>query len=85
MEVHFTPEMEKKLQDLASQTGLGTADELVQDVIQGYFEELAQAREMLDDRYDDMKAGRVKPISGNEVEAYFREKSAAARRSQTGS
>lgn len=42
-------------------------------------------REVLDSRYGDLKSARVKPISGGEVEAYFREKSAAARRSRTGS
>jgi len=82
MEVHFTPETEKKLKDLAAQSGRGTADEIVQNVIEGYFDELAQTREMLDTRYDDLKNGRLKPIPGDEVEAYFREKSAAARRSQ---
>jgi hypothetical protein len=85
MEVHFAPETEKKLQDLAAQSGCKTADELVQDVIEGYFDELAQARTMLNGRYDDLKSGRVKPIPGDEVEAYFRDKSAAARRSQPGS
>jgi hypothetical protein len=85
MVVHFAPDVEKKLNDLATQSGRGTADELVQDVIQGYFDELAQAREMLNSRYDDLKSGRVKPIPGEEVEAYFREKSAAARDLQPGS
>ena len=85
MDVHFTSETEKKLKDLAAQSGRATADELVQDVVEGYFLELAQTREMLDSRYDDLKSGRVKPIPGDEVEAYFREKSAAARRSQPGS
>ncbi len=85
MEVHFPLETEKKLKDLALQSGRGTADELVQDVIEGYFAELAQTRETLNRRYDDLKTGRVKPIPGDEVEAYFREKSAAARRSQPGS
>jgi predicted DNA-binding protein len=84
MEVHFTPETEKKLKDLSAQTGRG-ADEVLQDALAGYFEEVKQTREMLNNRYDDLKSGRVKPISGNEVEAYFREKSAAARRSQPGS
>ena len=51
----------------------------------GYFEELAQTREVINNRYDDLKSGRVKPIPGDEVEAYFREKSAAARRPQPGS
>lgn len=45
-------------------------------------DELAQNRDMLDSRYDDLQSGRVKPIPGEEVEAWFREKSAAARRSQ---
>ena len=85
MEIHFAPETEKKLKDLAAQSGRKTADELVQDVIEGYFDELAQTRTMLNSRYDDLKGGTVKPIPGDEVEAYFRDKSAAARRSQPGS
>ena len=84
MEVHFAPETEKKLKDLAAQSGRKTADELVQDVIEGYFDELAQTRTILNSRYDDLKSGRVKPIPGDEVEAYFRDKSAAALRSLRG-
>jgi hypothetical protein len=85
MEVHFTSETEKKLKELAAQSGRGTPDELVQDVVEGYFDELAHTREMVNKRYDDLKSGKVKPIPGDEVEAYFHEKSAAARRSQPGS
>ena len=85
MEVRFAPETEKKLNALAAQSGRGTAGELVRDVVEGYFDELAQTREMLGSRYDDLKSGRLKPIPGGEVEAWFREKSAAARRSQPGS
>jgi hypothetical protein len=81
MEVQFTPEVEKKLNDLAAQSGRGSAAALVQDVIAGYFDELAQARSMLDSRYDDLKNGSVKAVSGEDVETYFREKSAAARSS----
>jgi hypothetical protein len=44
-----------------------------------------QVREMLNSRYDDLKSGRVKPISRDEVVTYFREKSAAARRTLPGS
>jgi predicted transcriptional regulator len=84
MEVQFTPETEKKLKDLATQSGRGT-DDLVEDAMAGYVDELLKVRERLNSRYDDLKAGRVKPIPGNEVEAYFREKSAAARRSRPGS
>jgi hypothetical protein len=85
MEVHFTPDVEKRLNDLARQSGGGTADKLVQDVIEGYFDELTQTREMLNSRYDDLKSGRVKPIPRDEVIAHFREKSASARRTPPGS
>jgi predicted DNA-binding protein len=84
MEVHFTSETEKKLEDLAVQSGRRNADELVQNVIEGYFDELSRTREMLNGRYDDLKNGKVKPLTGDEMEAYFREKSAVARRSQSG-
>ena len=84
MEVRFTPETEKKLRGLSAQSGRGT-DDLVEDAMAGYVDELLHARETLDNRYDDLKSGRVKPITGDEVEAYFREKSAGARRSQPGS
>jgi hypothetical protein len=82
MEIHFTPETEKKLNDLAAQAGRETADELVQDVIEEYFGDLAQTREMLDRRYDDLESGRVKPIPGDEVIARLRAKSAAYRASR---
>ena len=67
MEVHFTPELEQKLNDLAALSGR-PADELVQDAVAGLVDELAGTREMLDRRYDDLKSGRVKPIDG---EAFF--------------
>ena len=67
MEVHFTPDLEKKLNELAAKTGRG-ADEIVQDVVAGYVDEFAGVREMLDGRYDDLKSGRIKPVDG---EAFF--------------
>jgi hypothetical protein len=66
MEVHFAPDIEKKLNDLAALSGRGSADALVQDLVGGYLDELAQTREMLDSRYDDLKSGGVKPIDGEE-------------------
>ncbi len=79
MEVHFKPDLQAKLDELATETGRPT-DELVEDVVAGYFDELARTRDMLNSRYDDLKSGRVKPISGDEVVARFREKSVAAHR-----
>ena len=78
MEVHFPPELEKKLNDIAVQTGRPAA-ELVRDVIADYLDEIAITRESLDGRYDDIRSGRVKLVPGEEVESYFREKSAARR------
>ena len=74
MEVHVTPELAKKLNDLAATTGRAP-DELVQDALAGYLEELASLRETLDGRYDDLKSGQVTPIDGEEAFRRLREKS----------
>jgi hypothetical protein len=63
MEVHFRPETESRLQELAAKTGRAP-DELVEDAMAGYLKELSETREMLDSQYDDIKGGRVKPIDG---------------------
>lgn len=78
MEIRFPPEMEKKLNDLATQSGRGT-DELVQDAMAAYLNELVQTREMLNSRYDDLKSGRVKPIDGEEAFARLKAKNEAQR------
>ncbi len=72
------PDLQAKLDRWVTETGRG-ADELVEDAMAGYFDELAQTREMLNSRYDDLKSGKVKPVSRDEMIAYFREKSAARR------
>ena len=84
MEVHFTPDIQAKLEQMARESGQ-PADKLVQDAVAGFVDELAGTREMLNSRYDDLKSGKAKLIPGEEVEAYFREKSAEARRSLPGS
>jgi len=77
--VHLNnPDLQAKLDRWVTETGRG-ADELVEDAMAGYFDELAQTREMLNSRYDDLKSGRVKPVSRDEMIAHFREKSAARR------
>ena len=82
MEVHLKPELEKKLNDLAAKTGRGT-DELVEDVMTGYLDELAEVRGLLDSRYDDLKSGRVQPIDGEEAFARMLQKSKRRRDSST--
>jgi hypothetical protein len=79
-----TPEVEKKLNDLAAESARGI-NELLEDALAGYLDELAQTQHMLNSRYDDRKSGRVKLISRDEVAAPFREKCAAARRDPPGS
>jgi predicted DNA-binding protein len=63
MEVRFKPETESRLNELASVSGRPT-DELVEDALVGYLAEVAEARNLLDSRYDDIKSGRVKPVDG---------------------
>ena len=74
MEIHFTPELEKKLNDLAAQRGQA-ADELVQEFVSACIGDLSDVRNMIDNRYDDLKSGRVKPIDGEEAFARLKEKS----------
>jgi hypothetical protein len=69
---------------LVSETGRDPV-QLLEDALAGYSLELGQTRDMLDQRYDDLKSGRVKAISGAEVANHFRQKSVAARLSQPGS
>ncbi len=79
MAVHFNnPDLQAKVDRWASETGR-PADELVEDVMAGYFEEVAQLRGTLDSRYDDIKSGKVKLIPGDEVIARLRGKSDARR------
>ena len=79
MEVHFAPELQAKIDRLVIETGCAP-DKLVEDAMAAYVDELVETREMLNSRYYDLKSGRVKPISRDEVIAYFREKSDIARR-----
>ena len=81
MEVHFTPEVQAKLEKMARDTGR-RSDQLVENVVAGFFDENTFTRETLDRRYDDLESGRVKPISGEEVFARLKAKSAARRTEQ---
>ncbi len=80
MVVHLKPETESRLQELAAATGRAP-EELIEDAMTGYLSELTQVRGMLEDRYDDVKSGRVQPIDGEEAFARLREKSQEHRRS----
>ncbi len=78
MEVHFKPDVQAKLEQMARETGL-PSEELVQDEVVGLFDELAYTQQTLNRRYDDLESGKVRLISGEEVFARLRAKSAARR------
>lgn len=80
MELHFTPELEAKLKDIAAQRGQGPR-EFVQELVAASVGELVEVRAMLDRRYDDLKSGRLKPIDGDEAFARLRKKSELRRNS----
>lgn len=67
MEVHLTPELEAKLNEIAVKTGRAM-EEVVQDAMAAYLEELAEVRGMLDRRYDNVKSGSTRPVNG---ESFF--------------
>ena len=66
MAIEINPELEKQLAAAAAQAGRPAGD-LAQDAIAGYLAELAETRDMLDSRYDDIKSGKVKLIPGAEA------------------
>ena len=74
MEVHLKPETESRLNELAARTGRAP-DDLLEDAMAGYLQELAEVHQMLDSRYDDVRTGRVKPIDGEEAFARLKRKS----------
>jgi len=74
MVVRLKPETESRLRDLCATTGR-TPEDVVEEAMSGYLAELAQTRSTLDDRYDDIKSGRVEPIDGQEAFDRIRRKS----------
>jgi predicted transcriptional regulator len=79
MEVHFKPDVQAKLDQMARESGR-PSDELVEDSVVGYFDELAHTREMLDRRFDDLESGRVNPIDGEDAYRRLLEKTEVQRR-----
>lgn len=63
MEVHLKPETASRVAELSARTGR-PADELVEDAVAGYLQEVVEVFEMLDSRYDEIKSGRVSAIDG---------------------
>jgi predicted transcriptional regulator len=78
MEVHFKPDVQAKLEQMARESGRPSS-ELLEDAVIGYFDELAHTRELLDRRFGDLESGRVKPIDGEEAYRRLMEKTEAQR------
>jgi predicted transcriptional regulator len=78
MEVHFSPDVQDKLEQMARDTGR-RSEHLVENMVTEVLDDLVITRRTLDWRYDDLESGRVKPIPGDEVFARLRAKSAARR------
>lgn len=66
MEVQFTPDVQAKLDQMAHDVGR-RSEELVQDAVMGFFDELAFTREMLERRYRDLESERAQAIDGEEA------------------
>lgn len=82
MEVHLPSETESRLRVLANQSGRGI-DDLIEDAMAAYLNEIAQIRETLDARYDDIKSGRVQPTNGEVFFDRLRQKEDELRRKST--
>ena len=78
MEVNFKPDVQAKLDQMARESGR-PSDELLEDAVTGYFDELAYTREMLDRRFDDLESGEVKPVDGEEAYRRLMEKTEVQR------
>ncbi len=79
MEVHFKPDVQAQLEQLARESGRPSAD-LVEDAMIGYFDELAHTRQMLDRRFDDLESGKVQLIDGEAAYRRLMEKTEAQRK-----
>ena len=78
MEVLFNPDVQGKLEQMTRATGR-RSDQLVENIVADFLDDIAFNREKLDRRFDDMESGRVTPIPGEEVFARLRTKSVARR------
>jgi hypothetical protein len=55
----------------------------VEDAMARYLQEFGQLRELLDNRYDDLKSGQVESVDGEEAFANRRQKSKDRRASSS--
>lgn len=71
MEVHFKPDVQAKLDQMAREIGCESQD-LVEEAVMGYFDELAYIGQMSDHRYDPMQNAMLTPMGGEPLlEGFF--------------
>ena len=80
MNVHVSDELVKRLHDLAAASGR-KPDDLVQDALAGYLDEVTALRETLDARYQGFSSSSVQPMSADDVLRRFQDKSRTHRQS----
>jgi predicted transcriptional regulator len=80
MEIRLKPDLAAKVEKLSAESGR-PAGEIVEDAFAGYFDEIAEIRQMLDSRFDDLASGRVRPIPGEEAYKILKERMRARRKS----
>ena len=78
MGVHFNPDVQAKFEQMARATGR-RSDQLVENVVTDYFDDIAFTRETLDRRYDEMESGKVQGIDGDEAYRRLMERTQARR------
>jgi hypothetical protein len=78
MEVHLTPDVQAKLEQMARGAGKQPG-ELIEDAVIGLYDELVYTREMLDRRCDEMESGKARGIDGEEAYQRLMEKTQARR------
>ena len=66
MSLEIKPSQEAKIAALATTTGRDKA-EILNEVIDSYFDSLDEVREMLDRRFDDVKSGRAKALTPEQL------------------
>jgi predicted transcriptional regulator len=74
VKVQLEPDTAKRLNALAAASARSPED-IVEDALSGYLEEGGSVRRRLDNRFDDLKSGRVKPIDGEEAFRRLRKRS----------
>jgi hypothetical protein len=80
MELHLESALAAKVEQWSAQTGR-PAEDLVEEAITGYFNELGELQSTLDRRYDEIDRGSVEPMSGDEAYRLLKERAAGRRKS----